>query len=73
MARGAAYADFDRDGDLDVLVTDQSRPGVAVRNDGGNANHWLRFRLAGHEVQPQRSRRGGARRERVRTAMADGP
>ena len=30
VARGAAYADYDHDGDLDVLITDQPRPGVPV-------------------------------------------
>ena len=47
VARGAAYADFDRDGDLDVLITTNDGPPVLLRNDGGNHNHWLNVRLVG--------------------------
>ena len=47
VARGAAYADFDRDGDLDVLVTTNHGPAYLYRNDGGNANNWLSLRLRG--------------------------
>ena len=47
MARGAAYADFDHDGDLDILVTTNNGPAYLFRNDGGNANHWLHLKLEG--------------------------
>jgi enediyne biosynthesis protein E4 len=47
VARGAAYGDFDRDGDLDVLIANNNGPAVLYRNDGGNQNHWLRLRLQG--------------------------
>jgi hypothetical protein len=47
VARGAAYADFDRDGDLDVLLTSNHGPARLFRNDGGNANHWVRLKLNG--------------------------
>ena len=47
VARGAAYADFDRDGDLDILIAQNHGPAVLLRNDGGNRNHWLNVRLAG--------------------------
>jgi hypothetical protein len=47
VARGAAFADFDRDGDLDVLFTTSNGPAVLLRNDGANRNKWLCMRLQG--------------------------
>ena len=47
VARGAAYADFDHDGDLDLLISTNNGPAYLFRNDGGNHNHWLSVRLNG--------------------------
>jgi hypothetical protein len=47
VARGAAYADFDRDGDLDILITTNHGPAYLYRNDGGNRNHWISIRTVG--------------------------
>ena len=47
VARGAAYADFDHDGDLDILMSTNGGPACLLRNDGGNRNHWLTLRLVG--------------------------
>ncbi len=58
VARGAAYADFDHDGDLDVLITTNHGPAYLFRNDGGNRNHWLHLKLEG--VQSNRSALGAA-------------
>lgn len=53
VARGAAYADIDNDGDLDVLLTTNGGPAVLFRNDGGK-NRSLRVQLVG-----RRSNRDG--------------
>ena len=47
LGRGAAYADFDGDGDLDLVLTALSGPARLLRNEGANRNNWLRVRLAG--------------------------
>ena len=47
MARGAAYADFDGDGDLDIAISTLAGNARLFRNDGGNRHHWLRVRAVG--------------------------
>ncbi len=47
IARGAAYADYDHDGDLDLLINTNDGPAILLRNDGGNHNNWLTVRLTG--------------------------
>ncbi len=47
VARGIAYGDFDRDGDLDVLITTNQGPAHLYRNDVTNGNKSLRLRLVG--------------------------
>jgi hypothetical protein len=47
VARGAAYADIDNDGDLDLLITTNNGPARLLRNDGGNRNHMLRVKAVG--------------------------
>lgn len=46
-SRGAAFGDFDNDGDLDVLVMNMSAPVSLLRNDLSAGHHWVRFRLQG--------------------------
>ncbi len=47
VSRGAAIADYDNDGDLDILVNNNGGAPQLLRNDGGNANHWLEILLIG--------------------------
>jgi enediyne biosynthesis protein E4 len=47
VARGAAYGDFDNDGDLDILVMTNGGPAYLFRNEGGNQNHFIRLRTVG--------------------------
>ena len=66
VARGAAYADYDRDGDLDLLVTTNNGPARLLRNDGG-PNRMLRVTTVG--VQSNRDGIG----TRVRVSVEGGP
>jgi hypothetical protein len=47
VARGAAFADFDHDGDLDVAISTNNGPAYLYRNDGGNRNNWIHLNLTG--------------------------
>lgn len=47
VARGAATADYDHDGDLDVAVVNHGGRVILLRNDGGNRGQWLRVALEG--------------------------
>ena len=47
VGRGLAYSDFDRDGDLDLLLTTNNGPAYLYRNDQLAGNHSIRFRLVG--------------------------
>jgi hypothetical protein len=47
VGRGLAYADFDRDGDLDLLLTTNSGPAYLYRNDQLSGNRSIRLRLVG--------------------------
>jgi enediyne biosynthesis protein E4 len=47
VGRGLAYADFDRDGDLDLLMTTNNGPAYLYRNDQRKGAHSIRFELKG--------------------------
>jgi hypothetical protein len=47
VGRGAAYGDYDRDGDLDLLLVNNHAPARLLRNDGGNRHSWIAVRAQG--------------------------
>jgi hypothetical protein len=47
VGRGVAVADYDNDGDPDVLLLAVGEPPRLLRNDGGHRRRWLGVRLVG--------------------------
>lgn len=47
VGRGAAFGDYDNDGDLDVVVTNLGESPTLLRNEGGNRRPWISLRLKG--------------------------
>ena len=47
VGRGLAFADFDRDGDVDILLTTNNGPAYLFRNDVRSGNRALRLQLTG--------------------------
>jgi len=47
VGRGAAYLDFDNDGDLDLVLTTSNGPAKLLRNENGNQNDMLRIKTIG--------------------------
>jgi hypothetical protein len=45
VGRGAAFADYDNDGDMDVFIVNQEGRAQLLRNDGGNKNNWIKVRV----------------------------
>ena len=72
--RGMATGDFDNDGDLDVLVSNNGEAPLLLRNDGGNKNNWLGLNLIATKSNPSAVgalitwQAGGLRRSRLKTA-----
>jgi hypothetical protein len=46
-SRGAAFGDFDNDGDIDALILNLNDLPSLLRNDGGNAQNWIKLKLIG--------------------------
>jgi enediyne biosynthesis protein E4 len=46
-SRGAAFGDYDNDGDIDVLVLNMNDVPSLLRNDGGNKQNWIKLKLIG--------------------------
>ncbi len=47
VGRGACFGDYDNDGDIDVYIVNLEEPGVLLRNNTGNENHWISLLLIG--------------------------
>jgi hypothetical protein len=50
--RGMATGDFDNDGDLDVLISNNGEAPLLLRNEGGNKNNWLGLQLVATKSNP---------------------
>jgi hypothetical protein len=73
-ARGMAVGDFDNDGDLDALISNNGEAPVLLRNSGGNRNNWLGLQLVAVKSNPAAVgasitwQAGGVKRSRLRTS-----
>jgi len=47
VGRGLATADYDNDGDIDIVTNNRGDFPSLLRNGGGNANNWLTVQLVG--------------------------
>ncbi len=47
VGRGAAFGDYDNDGDTDIFIVNNNHRASLLRNDGGNRNHWLMVKTVG--------------------------
>lgn len=47
VGRGAAFGDYDNDGDIDVYIVNLNDYGVLLRNDHGNDKNWIKLHLVG--------------------------
>lgn len=53
VGRGAAFGDYDNDGDVDVFVVNNAAPALLLRNEGGNQKPWLKVHLQGTKSNRQ--------------------
>jgi len=68
-----ATGDFDNDGDLDALISNNGGPPLLLRNEGGNRNNWLGLQLVATRSNPAAVgavitwQAGGVKRSRLKT------
>ena len=46
-SRGAAFGDYNNNGDMDVLILNLNDPPSLLRNEGGNQQNWIKIKLLG--------------------------
>jgi hypothetical protein len=46
-SRGAAFGDYDNDGDVDVVILNMNDPPSLLRNDTASGNNWIKLKLVG--------------------------
>src|SRR5207253_5595536 len=69
-----ATGDFDNDGDLDVLISNNGEAPLLLRNEGANKNNWLGLQLVAIKSNPAAVgtvitwQAGGVKRSRLKTA-----
>ena len=74
VARGAAFADYDNDGKIDVFIVNLGGPAFLLHNVSPNANHWISVKLVGHKSNRDgigaqvEVLAGGSRQQHERTA-----
>jgi hypothetical protein len=69
-SRGAAFGDYDNDGDRDVLVINMNDRPTLLRNDTAAGNHWIAVRLVGTRsnrdgIGARVTVQAGGRRQRI--------
>jgi len=53
VSRGAAFGDYDNDGDIDIAVLHPNGFATLLRNDTPHVNHWLTITLVGEGLNKQ--------------------
>ncbi len=72
-ARGMTVGDYDNDGDLDLLISNNGEAPLLLRNEGGNRNNWLGLQLIPTKSNPLAVgakitwQAGGIKRSRLKT------
>jgi hypothetical protein len=73
-ARGMTVGDYDNDGDLDLLISNNGEAPLLLKNEGGNRNNWLGLQLVATKSNPGAVgaiitwQAGGTRRSRLKTS-----